>query len=231
MGELGPTTPLVAWGIGHPALGSRDGRTVVSAPRRGGTVVRVERLILVRHGESDYSARGLLNGDPNRYCPLTATGRVQAQRLGTLLRDERIDLCVTSVFQRTKETAEIALAQGIPRLVVPELNDHPAGAFEGKAITEYLAWAHASPSDEPIPGTVESRLDVLRRFVRGYRMLLARPEPTIVAILHSLPISYLRSGPLQRLPLLDYAIPAIVAAPDVLTAVARLEWWAENPTW
>ena len=191
----------------------------------------MERLILARHAESDYSARGLLNGDPSRCCRLTAAGRVQAQRLGTLLRGERIDLCVTSAFQRTKETAEIALAQGIPRLVVPELNDHPAGAFEGKAIVDYLAWAHASPSGEPIPGTVESRLDVLRRFTRGYRMLLRRPEPTIVAILHSLPISYLRSGPLRRLPLLDYATPAIVAASDVLTGVERLERWAENPSW
>ncbi len=191
----------------------------------------MERLVLARHGESDYSARGLLNGDPSRLCGLTATGRVQAQRLGILLHGERIDLCVTSAFQRTKETAEIAIAQGIPRLVVPELNDHPAGTFEGKAIVEYLAWAHASPSGEPIPGTVESRLDVLRRFARGYRMLLARPEPTIVAILHSLPISYLRSGPLQRLPLLDYATPEIVAAFDVLTGVERLERWAENPSW
>jgi 2,3-bisphosphoglycerate-dependent phosphoglycerate mutase len=191
----------------------------------------VERLILARHGESDYSARGLLNGDPGRLCGLTAAGRVQAQRLGILLHGERIDLCVTSAFQRTKETAEIAIAQGIPRLVVPELNDHPAGAFEGKPTVEYLAWAHASPSSELIPGTVESRLDVLRRFARGYRLLLARPEPTLVAILHSLPISYLRSGPLQRLPLLHYATPTIVAASDVLTGVERLEKWAESPSW
>lgn len=192
----------------------------------------MERLILARHGESDYSARGLLNGDPGRRCRLTPTGRVQAQRLGTLLRVERIDLCVTSAFERTKETAQIALApRAIPRLVVPELNDHPAGEFEGKEIAKYIAWAHASPSREPIPGAAESRLEVLRRFARGYRMLLERPEPTIVAILHSLPISYLLSGPLQRQPLLDYAAPAIVPATDVLAGVERLENWATSPTW
>jgi 2,3-bisphosphoglycerate-dependent phosphoglycerate mutase len=193
----------------------------------------VERLIVARHGESDYSARGLLNGDPGRRCPLTPSGRVQAQRLGTLLRVEPIDLCVTSAFERTKETAEIALAgrRTIPRLVVPELNDHPAGKFEGMEIAEYIAWAHTSPSREPIPGAAESRLDALRRFARGYRMLLERPEPTIVAILHSLPISYLLSGPLQRLPLLDYAAPAVVLATEVLAGVERLENWATSPTW
>lgn len=194
--------------------------------------MRVERLILARHGESDYSARGLLNGDPGRRCRLTATGRVQAQRLGTLLHVEPIDLCVTSAFERTKETADIALAQrGTPRLVVTELNDHLAGEFEGKALTEYIAWAHASSSRDPIPGATESRLDALRRFARGYRLVLDRSEPTIVAILHSLPISYLVSGPLQRLPLLDYAVPTIVLAADVLAGVERLEDWAMSPTW
>jgi hypothetical protein len=62
-------------------------------------------------------------------------------------------------------------------------------------------------------------------------MLLERPEPTILAILHSLPISYLVSGPLRRLRLLDYAVPAIVPAPDVLARVERLESWATDPTW
>jgi probable phosphoglycerate mutase len=193
----------------------------------------VERLILARHGESEYSARGLVNGDPGRRCRLTPTGRAQAQRLGTLLRVEPIDLCVTSAFERTKETAEIALGrrQAIPRLVVPELNDHPAGKFEGMELAEYIAWAQAWPSHEPIPGASESRLDVLRRYARGYRVLLERREPTIVAILHSLPISYLLSGPLQRLPLLDYAAPAIVSAAKVRVRVQRLENWATNPTW
>ena len=192
----------------------------------------MERLILARHGESEYSARGLLNGDPGRRCPLTPTGREQARRLGKLLRAERIDLCVTSAFERTSETAEIAFRRrAIPRLVIAELNDHPAGEFEGKEIAEYLVWAHASPSSAPIPGASESRLDALSRFARGYRLLLERPETTIVAILHSLPISYLVTGPLQRLALLDYAEPATVTATDVLAGVERLEQWATSPTW
>lgn len=192
----------------------------------------MERLIVARHGESDYSARGLVNGDPGRRGPLTPTGREQARRLGELLRAERIDLCVTSAFERTKETAEIALTgRSIPRLVIPELNDHPAGAFEGKGMAEYVVWAHASPADEPIPGAAESRVDVIRRFAQGYRLLLERPDRTIVAILHSLPISYLLSGPLQRLPLLEYAEPVLVPVTEMLAAVERLEKWAESPTW
>jgi len=37
-----------------------------------------------------------------------------------------------------------------------------------------VAWAHASPSDHPMPGTAESRVDVLRRFAQGYRLLADR---------------------------------------------------------
>jgi broad specificity phosphatase PhoE len=192
----------------------------------------MERLIVARHGESAYSARGLLNGDPGRSCPLTPSGAEQARRRGGLLAAERVDLCATSEFERTRQTAELALAgRRIPRLVVPELNDHPAGRFEGKGLAEYLAWAHASPSSEPIPGSSESRVDASRRFARGYRLLLERPERTIVAILHALPIGYLLSGPLREMPLLEHAQPAILAAPDVRAAVERLETWATSPTW
>jgi broad specificity phosphatase PhoE len=182
----------------------------------------VRQLIVARHGDSEYSARGLLNGDPRRRCPLTATGREQARRLGKLL----------SEFERTKETADIALVgREIPRLVVPELNDHPAGAYEGRGIAEYLEWAHGASSTELIPGTAETRADVADRFARGYRLLLERPEQAIVAILHSLPISYLLSGPRRILPLLGYAEPAFVSAADARAAVERLERWAASPTW
>jgi hypothetical protein len=61
--------------------------------------------------------------------------------------------------------------------------------------------------------------------------LLERPEQVIVAVLHSLPISYLLSGPLRSLPLLAYAEPAFVAAADARAAVERLARWSASPTW
>src|SRR5438270_427029 len=93
----------------------------------------MDELILVRHAESEYSVRGLLNGDPRVAVALTDEGREQARRLGEALAQTEIDLCATSEFARTIETAEIALAgRDIAHLVVPELNDHPAGDYEGK---------------------------------------------------------------------------------------------------
>lgn len=192
----------------------------------------MRRLILARHGESEYSARGALNGDPACPCPLTETGRAQARRLGELLADEPIDLCATSEFERTRETAALALAgRDVPALVVPELNDHPAGDYEGRPLTEYLAWAHAHGSREAVPGTGETRLGIAARFARGFRLLLERPEPTVLAVLHSLPIAYLLGGVQRELPLLHYAQPHALDREEAERAVARLEDWCAAPSW
>src|ERR1041385_6375578 len=95
----------------------------------------LERAILARHGESEYSARGLLNGDVAVHVGLTERGRHEARRLGEALREEPLDLCVTSEFRRVRETVDIALAgRDVPRVVDPRLNDPLYGRFEGADI-------------------------------------------------------------------------------------------------
>ena len=80
----------------------------------------METLLLARHGESEYSAKQLVNGDPGVSCPLTELGRVQARALGQALADVQVDLCAVTAFERVRETAEIALAgREVPFLVVP----------------------------------------------------------------------------------------------------------------
>src|SRR5262249_31758443 len=104
-----------------------------AAGRTGRSSSDVEKLLLARHAESEYSARGALNGDPWIVVARTEEGRAQARLLGERLADEPIDLCAVTAFARTRETAEIALAgRDVPIVVVPELNDHPAGSYEGR---------------------------------------------------------------------------------------------------
>jgi broad specificity phosphatase PhoE len=202
-------------------------------------VLSVESAILVRHGESEFSARGSVSGDPQVACPLTAVGREQARRLGRLLAGEEIDVCVTSEFPRTVETAELALAErDVPRVVFPELNDPRAGAFEGGEFAEYLTWARAPSTgsgDRP-PGGGESRRALVARYARGYRKVLRRPEHTVLVVGHSLPTSYVLEaldgrGPSRVIPLIAYAEPHRVSAADLERAVGRLEDWSRAPTW
>jgi broad specificity phosphatase PhoE len=146
-------------------------------------------LIVARHGESVASARDVVNSDPQLDCPLTDAGRGQARRLGELLAAELLDLCVTTPFPRTAETADLALAgRDVPRLVVPELADPRAGIFEGRPLAEYRAWAHAHGPDEAPPGG-ESHEAALRRFCAGYARLLELEAETVLQIGHSFPIS------------------------------------------
>jgi broad specificity phosphatase PhoE len=189
----------------------------------------------VRHGESEFSARRAVSGDPGVECPLTAEGREQASRLGERLAGERFDLCVTSEFARTQQTADLLLAErDVPRLVVPELNDPSAGVFEGGPLEDYLAWAHANgPLDEP-PGGGESRAAIVGRYARGFRRVLERPEEAILVVVHSLPIAYLRAAlagrdPAAAMDLVPYCEADRVEERRLDEAVVRLERWAERP--
>ena len=93
--------------------GDRALRVDRDAARRHATAASSSRdatAILARHGESEFSVRGLLNGD------IAVAGRADAGRassrrgaLGEALRDEPLDLCVTSEFERAGETADVAL--------------------------------------------------------------------------------------------------------------------------
>jgi 2,3-bisphosphoglycerate-dependent phosphoglycerate mutase len=197
----------------------------------------VETAILVRHGESELSVEGRTNGDPSVRCGLTDDGRAQARRLGALLAREPLELCVVSEFERARETADLALeGREIPRLVVPELNDIRFGEFEGLALSDYRAWARAHAPDEPAPGGGDSRAETVRRYVRGYRTVLACAERTILVVAHGLPVRYVLDAlagrnPASAVEQVPYAEPFRVDASQLQKAVARLEAWAASPSW
>jgi broad specificity phosphatase PhoE len=200
-------------------------------------VIAVRRAILARHGETALSALGRTNGDPSVACALTDAGREQARELGRALAGERIDLCVTSEFERTRETADLALeGRDTPRLVLPELNDIRFGEFEGRALTEYRAWAHAHGPLDFAPGGGDSRAETVARYVGGYRLILERPEQTILVVAHGLPVRYVLEALDGRSPApvvlqVPYATPFQVGADELAAAVDRLEAWAASPSW
>ena len=197
----------------------------------------MESAILARHGESELSVVGRTNGEPTVACGLTDAGRAQARRLGELLSGDELDLCVVSEFQRARETADLALeSRTVPRFVVPALNDIRFGEFEGLELADYRTWARAHGPEEPVPGGGESRAETVRRYVRGYRAILARPERTILVVVHGLPVRYVLDAAAGRVPApaveqVPYAEPFRLGADDMTRAVQRLEAWARHPVW
>jgi broad specificity phosphatase PhoE len=198
----------------------------------------VQKLILARHGESEYSARGLVNGDVSVHVGLTESGREQARGLGRRLAGERLDLCVTSELARTAETARLALrGRDVTVEVWPDLNDPRAGAFEGRHLDEYRRWAWTSGSAEDAPGGGESRRAVVLRYAGAYARLLARPEGSILAVLHALPIAYalLALEGTPPAPRVDRAVapadPHVLTAGELRDVLGVLEAWCCEPTW
>jgi probable phosphoglycerate mutase len=195
----------------------------------------VERAILVRHAESEFSVGGTVNGDPALDRGLTEAGREQAAALGILIRDDPVDLCVVTEFGRTQETADVALAgRNVPRLVVPELNDIRFGSFEGRPFEEYVRWAHTHGPAEDCPGGGESRVDAARRFVAGYRRVLGRPEAHILVVGHGLPVRYVLSAlveldPVAKVDPVEHAEPFRMSEAQLERAVERLDAWTRNP--
>jgi 2,3-bisphosphoglycerate-dependent phosphoglycerate mutase len=196
----------------------------------------MKTAILARHGESEFSARAVMNGDPGLAGPLTADGVEQSDMLGEALRETPIGLCVVTEFERTRQTADIALAgRDIPRLVVPELNDIHVGEFEGGLLETYRAWARdRSPVEIPAGG--ESRAGVAERFARGFRRILERPEETVLVVVHGLPIRYVLlaiegTEPRPVVESVDYATPYRLSRTDLEHAVERLELWVRDPIW
>jgi broad specificity phosphatase PhoE len=193
-------------------------------------------VILARHAESEFSVRGLVNGDAARPGALTKRGREQARRLAGLIASDPVELCVVTEFGRTQETAALALeGRSVPRLVMPELDDIRFGSFEGRTLEEYRGWAGVAAPEVAVPGG-ESRVDAVARFVRGFRLVLARPERTVLVVTHGLPIRYVLDAAEGRTPTpqveqVALAEPFRLDAVELEGAIATLERWTEGPVW
>jgi 2,3-bisphosphoglycerate-dependent phosphoglycerate mutase len=94
------------------------------------------RLVLLRHGQSEWNAKNLFTGWVD--VGLTEKGRVEAARGADLLRDRGLlpDVVHTSVLRRAITTAELCL-EGIDRHWIPvlrswRLNERHYGALQGK---------------------------------------------------------------------------------------------------
>lgn len=93
------------------------------------------RLLLVRHGESEWNALGRLQGqaDPE----LSKLGRRQAAHMAARLVDEQVDAVVSSDLQRAMDTAR-ALADAVGLAIVPreDLREVDLGSWTGASRDE-----------------------------------------------------------------------------------------------
>ena len=135
------------------------------------------KLVLVRHGESEWNLAGKWTGWTN--VSITEKGAADAQKMGELLKNIKFDEVFISELKRTKETAENLLStQGqIDLKLNPEsaLNERDYGDYTGmnkweikEKLGEEKFNAIRRKYDEPIPNG-ETLHDVFNRTVPWYR--------------------------------------------------------------
>ncbi|MFD9333773.1 histidine phosphatase family protein [Streptomyces sp. NPDC060028] len=91
-------------------------------------------LLLVRHGETEWSANGRHTGRTD--VPLTARGVEEAVSLAPFFRDRQPALVLTSPLRRAVATADLAgLAGGVSD---PDLYEWDYGGYEGVTTAEIL---------------------------------------------------------------------------------------------
>lgn len=127
------------------------------------------RLVLIRHGETDWNREGRYQGHTD--VPLNATGRVQAAALAESQRGTPIDAIYTSDLQRARQTAEtLAEVTGAPLFPDRRLREIAQGDWEGRLFADIerthpdlLARRRREPRLTRPPGEGENVRDVWAR--------------------------------------------------------------------
>lgn len=148
------------------------------------------RILLVRHGETDWNAAGLHQGTTDQ--PLNEHGRAQLRDLAVELAGERVSAVYGSPLRRSRETAEaIAASHGLDVNVMPDLREISYGLWQGKTHNWCLRqnpglanrWI-TDPWTVRFPGG-ESLDDVASRAIAALDSLCAdHPEATVVVSGH-----------------------------------------------
>lgn len=177
---------------GRPWAGRGSGRLAQSVLRAAVPLwhrARMGDLLLVRHGETEWSRSGRHTGRTD--VPLTEHGREEARRLVPLIGSYRIGAAFVSPLRRARETAELIGVHGAR--VDADLCEWDYGGYEGVTTAEiqrtrpgwFLFTDGVAPGPPERPG--ESPRQVGERADRMLAKVddaLARTEGAVVLVAH-----------------------------------------------
>ena len=150
------------------------------------------RLILVRHGETDWNNIDRIQGEVD--VPLNSVGLKQAKDITAQLKGERISAIFSSELSRSFVTAEeIGRSHRLKVRRMKELNELNQGLWQGLLLTEvkkrykkqYNLWRSDPTLVQPPKG--ESLKDVYDRVISLVQKLVDRfPNKTICIVSHEI---------------------------------------------
>src|SRR5690625_4077448 len=129
------------------------------------------KIYLVRHGETDWNIKGIIQGQTN--IPLNKTGEIQARECGEYFKNKPVDAIISSPLMRAKKTTQlINQTLNLPIIYEDRLKERYFGIAEGKSKIELIKKfpQQVYPSQEP--------LLALNDIVRAY------PNQNVLVIAH-----------------------------------------------
>lgn len=121
----------------------------------------MNKLYIVRHGQTDWNVQKLLQGKTD--IELNEEGIRQAKEVAKFIDLDKIDVCICSPLKRTRKTAELIVGDKVPIIYDELVLERGFGNYEGKPIVFDLIakqWDYKiNDSDEDI----ETIQDCLKR--------------------------------------------------------------------
>ncbi len=180
----------------------------------------IRRVLLVRHGETDYNSNGRWQGHLD--VPLNAEGEYQAQCLAQHLKDTPLDAIYSSDLIRALDTARpVAVGRDLDIIPDVRLREVNLGRFQGLTRSqiaelyplEHNHWHH--DDGFIVPGG-ESRLQLQARMFAAFQDLTAAAEgETILLVTHG--------GSIRRLLLELFSPDALIGKGIENTSITILE--------
>ncbi len=152
------------------------------------------KIVLARHGETDWNISGHLMGQLD--IPLNENGKEQAKILKENLKDINFDCCFSSPLARAKETAEIVCDKKCQIIYDDNLKERYGGKMEGKLIEN---WGDYVNDD-----TVETDAEILARAKNFIETIKESDYKTILVISHNGLLKNLRHVILEKNGKVDY---------------------------
>ena len=152
------------------------------------------RLILVRHGETDWNRELRFQGQID--VPLNATGQAQAERVAARLAGEPIDAVLSSDLQRALQTAEAVHGRhtggGPPAVLpMPGLREQNFGVVDGMRVADIQeqhadAWAQwvRFDADYAFDGAETARQFHARVMAALHDIVMRHAGQTLVVVTH-----------------------------------------------
>lgn len=159
-----------------------------------------KRLFIVRHGETEYNRQGMVQGR-GIDAPLNDLGKRQAEAFYKQYRHENFDHIYVSTLQRTYQSVEHFIDNGLPYTQLAGLDEISWGSQEGVKFSSETMSAYQSTVDlwkagnlEASVGEGESPNQVMERQKTAMSHILRQPgERQVLICMHGRAIRILIS--------------------------------------